>query len=278
MALLMIGCACAVAFLSGSVLSGQVSAQNSSSTSSISSSTIEIPAYVFSNNLRLGADSQDVKQLQILLNSSSDTVVAQSGTGSVGQETTYFGLLTQQAVMRFQQKFSQEILVASGVASPTGFVGAATRAKLNALVPKKSVQNVTTNVDVKTSTSTAAGFISAAIQAQEFQRLSSFLPKPTKKSGSGPIVSEALPVIVSLDQIVTITGSGFSSSKNSIISAFGILSDISSDGKKITFKPRDLVRPDLLKVMRKGTKVKIDLRVVVGSNVSDNKSSIILII
>ena len=95
--------------------------------------------FVFTKTLRLGDNNQDVKQLQIFLNKSSDTRIALSGIGSPGNESTYFGSLTMKAVMSFQAKYKTEILVPSGLTSPTGFVGLATIKKINSLINSTSI-------------------------------------------------------------------------------------------------------------------------------------------
>jgi len=105
-----------------------------------------VSAETFFRNLRLGDFGDDIKELQKILNSESDTAVAVLGEGSLGQETNYFGLKTEQAVIKFQSKYKDEILIPNGLSFPTGFVGPATRQKLNNLISANSNnQNIVTN-------------------------------------------------------------------------------------------------------------------------------------
>jgi len=82
---------------------------------------------IFVTPLFRGISHPDVKRLQRLLNSKPDTRLALSGAGSPGNETEYFGPLTEKAVQKFQEKY--------GIAGPGdpgyGYVGPMTRAKLN---------------------------------------------------------------------------------------------------------------------------------------------------
>lgn len=97
-------------------------------------------------NLMVGSVGEDVLLLQRLLNKDQATQVATSGVGSFGNETTYFGNLTKSAVIRFQEKYAQEILTPVGLTRGSGYVGPSTRQKINKLLvgevqpPEQSVQ------------------------------------------------------------------------------------------------------------------------------------------
>jgi len=88
---------------------------------------------VFSSGLSLGMTSSDIKRLQQLLNSDPDTQISASGVGSVGNETEYFGSLTEKAVQKFQVKYD----IAKEGDSGYGYVGPKTRTKLQEVFKKQ---------------------------------------------------------------------------------------------------------------------------------------------
>jgi len=96
-------------------------------------------AFSFDRTLSLGMSGVDVQELQKILNSDPRTQISQTGTGSPGNETAYFGALTRAAVIRFQEENSSQILVPNGLSAGTGIVGASTRAVLNGSVQKQAV-------------------------------------------------------------------------------------------------------------------------------------------
>lgn len=78
----------------------------------------------FVHDLRMGDSNPDIKRLQKFLNAHGFQV-APTGNGSPGNETEYFGLLTFNAVVKFQK--------ANNIPA-TGFVGTITRTRINQLL------------------------------------------------------------------------------------------------------------------------------------------------
>lgn len=81
----------------------------------------------FAKDLHQGMTDPDIKLLQKALNTLGFTV-AINGVGSAGNETSYFGLQTKAAVVKFQKAHVQEI------PNATGIVGPFTRTVLNKLI------------------------------------------------------------------------------------------------------------------------------------------------
>jgi len=97
-------------------------------------STFDIPqtyvadnfTYTFKQSLKQGMSGSDVVALQHVLRIDGEFPSTTPLTG-------YFGTVTLAAVKAFQTKYASEILTPNGLTAPTGFVGASTLAKLNAL-------------------------------------------------------------------------------------------------------------------------------------------------
>ena len=88
----------------------------------------------FLSDLAQGTSNGEVMRLQQFLNMDQDTRVAAAGSvGSAGMETQYYGPATAAAVSKFQVKYRAEILSPLGLVNPTGYWGAGSRAKANAL-------------------------------------------------------------------------------------------------------------------------------------------------
>lgn len=91
------------------------------STASISKVSVKI-----TRTLKVGMRGADVTTLQ--------KVLVAEGVYAEGAITGYFGKLTKAAVIKFQEKYTSEILTPVGLTSGSGIVGVKTRIKLNALI------------------------------------------------------------------------------------------------------------------------------------------------
>ncbi|MCX6718607.1 MAG: peptidoglycan-binding domain-containing protein [Candidatus Staskawiczbacteria bacterium] len=89
-----------------------------------SSPASSVWCYTFSDNLKAGNAGPAVLALQ--------TALLKEGLFSVSATGT-FGPKTALAVASFQEKYASDILTSSGLTKGTGYVGPATRTKLNAL-------------------------------------------------------------------------------------------------------------------------------------------------
>lgn len=151
----------------------------------------------FNRDLYFGLSGQDVKCLQVILNLYSlETKVAESGDGSLGQETEYFGVKTREAVIKFQNLHKEEILFPLGLFHGTGYVGPKTRAILNNILetfPKtkfNSLENLIQELEkIKNNLS---GKISEKLQSINEKK-----PEPSPTLQSTPIPSQTFSPISS---------------------------------------------------------------------------------
>ena len=79
----------------------------------------------FARDLTIGSIGEDVRALQVYLNQ-NNYILTPVGPGSPGNETDYFGELTRQALIRYQE--------ANGIIPADGYFGALTRAVLVSVV------------------------------------------------------------------------------------------------------------------------------------------------
>ncbi len=81
-----------------------------------------IPLCEIARNLTIGSQGEDVQCLQRYLNWTG-FMVSQYGSGSPGNESTYFGPLTQNAVARWQNANSAHVLSPLRIQLGTGYWG-----------------------------------------------------------------------------------------------------------------------------------------------------------
>ena len=128
-------------------------------------STGSAPMVHLTNMLSKGKTHSDVKALQQVLNSDPDTMITSTGVGSVGNETDFFGAMTEKAVQKFQMKHG----IATEKDTGFGAVGPKTRAKINELFGQKGSMSGETMMSTPAPTSVPAASTDAqkaAIQKQ----------------------------------------------------------------------------------------------------------------
>ncbi len=76
----------------------------------------------------------EIMYMQIILNADPETRLVESGVGSPGNEVKRFGNITKNAVIKFQEKYAEEILHPWGITEPTGIAAIQTQKKLNKIL------------------------------------------------------------------------------------------------------------------------------------------------
>jgi len=142
-----------IANVQASLTGGTVTTTTGSSTTTGGSCST-----TFNNDLTIGSTGSDVMALQKFLNMSASTMIASSGAGSPGMETSTFGPLTQAAVIKFQTQ--------NNIAPAAGYVGPLTRAKLNSLCTSSTTTTTTTTTGGTTTTTTGTGTATVSAAAQ----------------------------------------------------------------------------------------------------------------
>ena len=91
----------------------------------------DIPAgFSFERNLSYGDKNEDVKYLQIILKEEIGPPTYPEHVPATGR----FGLITRNSVIAFQEKYTSDILAPWGLTKGTGYVGKATRKKINEIL------------------------------------------------------------------------------------------------------------------------------------------------
>jgi len=111
--------------------------------------------YQFTRDLKLGSTGEDVRQLQKFLNQNGYKI-SNTGAGSPGNETTYFGSATQSALIKFQS--------ANNISPASGYFGPITRSFINNSPSSDSV--VKSGWLVKDPTSPKVYYVNDSLELQ----------------------------------------------------------------------------------------------------------------
>ncbi|MFT7507429.1 MAG: peptidoglycan hydrolase-like protein with peptidoglycan-binding domain [Acidimicrobiales bacterium] len=116
-------------------------------------------------SLSVGMEEESVRTLQIILNSDSETQLAVSGIGSKGNESIYFGVVTEAAVQKFQFKYG----LAKAGDDYYGFVGPQTRAQLNEILADMDGKVVSAGLSTEARAQIAVQIVSLLEQVKLLQ-------------------------------------------------------------------------------------------------------------
>lgn len=145
----------------------------------------------FSKDLKFGDNNKDVRELQKMLNANPLTEVTSYGTGSPGNETAFFGALTKKAVVKFQELYADDILSPLGLKKGTGFVGIATRLKLNSLIEAGKLESQTSSGSKIISSSSSSEFESQSSSSNSLSMSQSASSESGSQTSSFASLSES---------------------------------------------------------------------------------------
>ncbi len=91
----------------------------------------------FKTEVKMGSITEDVRELQKFLNKNG-FIIAKTGPGSPGKETNVFSTGTQAALIKFQEKYKNQILTPSGLKKGNGILGPNTRRVINSMNGKNN--------------------------------------------------------------------------------------------------------------------------------------------
>ncbi|MEZ4113960.1 MAG: peptidoglycan-binding protein [Candidatus Paceibacterota bacterium] len=91
------------------------------------------PDNALTKDLWYGIKDLEVKILQKSLNKLGFSL-AETGPGSLGSETNFFGPLTRSALIKFQEKYSEKVLAPYNLDKGTGYFGEYSRSTMNSLL------------------------------------------------------------------------------------------------------------------------------------------------
>lgn len=144
--------------------------------------------YIFTHQLSVGSNSIDVKILQEILNSDRRTRIADTGPGSPGQESFYFGIGTREALKHLQALFIEYIGTADGKFSgkTIGVVNALCNPQKNSTKPdiktvnKTPTDSIPPTISINTTNTTVTTPMRVTLTASE----------PIKKPANNSVICD----------------------------------------------------------------------------------------
>lgn len=127
-------------------------------------------SFAAERQLERGMYGEDVRLLQVLLNSDALTQVSESGAGSIGNETTFFGKATEEALVRFQQKNLSDVLDVSTLGIGIGVYGPITKSFVSERMFVSGISDksrTVADIFLSQSTDTLKSATSATIQTEK---------------------------------------------------------------------------------------------------------------
>lgn len=202
------------------------------------------PLFFFMRDLQEGATGDDVKELQKFLNKDPDTRLPGTGTGSQGQESTFFGKNTKESVIKFQNKYKNEVLRPVGLTSGTGKVGLWTRLKLNQILINAQISQTPSKEELKNLEIEPDNedFVVEPEVSTPNTTLNSFI-SPTQASNSKELALTSLSRYYGkVGTVITLGGTGFAK-ENTVRIGSQKLEKVTSSGTSIRFTIPESVNP-----------------------------------
>lgn len=231
--------------------------------------------FSFQTSLKLGDTTiPDVSYLQNFLNQNPVTRVADTGPGSDGELTNYFGPKTFDAVIRFQNLYSSEVLIPAGITVPSGFFGMYSRNKANNLLQtmyqSNTVPQTTINPSQPATPITVIAkvpTITSVFSENSFSQGTTTLDRP-RISGLYPNL------VYSAQDEINIYGYNFTDIGNVVYGSLGSIENLKSSNNTITFRLADFSEFNTASKYYSGTTTQIYIKVSNLQGVSEELASV----
>ncbi|MDE1988130.1 MAG: peptidoglycan-binding protein [Patescibacteria group bacterium] len=200
-------------------------------------------SFFFTKDLKIGDTNEDVRILQRVLNGNPETEVSSYGEGSSGNETVFFGTLTKNAVVKFQELYASDILRPLGLQKGTGFVGITTRLKLNSLIGEGDTKKQSFSSGSQSASQSANSKDNGSASSVSVESSSGAVFSKSPFEAPGVRVYNTSEYQIKPGAMISVAGEGFAPTANIIHLGDGyVIKDIKADGSSsLSFIfPKDL--------------------------------------